>query len=467
MAELTGQMVREILDTIGDSDPATLSLTTAERYADGEMRAPFAPELASGEHQALQTKALWPACKKVVQSVLQDCSVNGYVNAGSTAAQARGSALWDQLYAPGVKVLMRHALTGGTAYSIPVYTPQRGWIVVFRRAADTHARWHERASDVGPYLVATRYRGAIHGWNEGTSFVIDEVTKEVTYGATSAQLLGDLNPVATLSSGDYVMTSNGPWPEGIVAPLIPAQDKLNQNNFDLLLVASYGAVTIRAISGIDLPDDELDAREHKLAMAADRFITAASPESRFTSLIGTPLPPYIQLLAASLGDLAIQAGIPPNRLMVSAENIGADTVANLREGYVTMINDLRAEWEAQLEEQLRALAVLRGGLGADLGPDGHLGWRNVELVGLGLVFDAAVKADSMGMNAETVVRRGLSWRPEEKDSLVDGYQEARRSAALSPAAAGIIDATRRAVAPSPAPGRPQPGTSTGDGGTTA
>ena len=61
----------------------------------------------------------------------------------------------------------------------------------------------------------------------------------------------------------------------------------------------------------------------------------------------------------------------------------------------------------------------------DPGPDGYFTWRSTGLRTLAELIDAVVKASSVGLNAEPLIRRNLTWGTEEQDEFLEGYQRGR------------------------------------------
>lgn len=420
--------------------------TIPEMYADGRMRAPFAPELARNEQLELQRRAMWKACRMVVRGMLWDLVLNGYEHENDLAAEIGNAAF--AAFAAGFRNLAKFSLVSGEAYAIlvPPGTPNGVWRPVVRRKSEVYVEWDDRASDLAPRLVAVARHGRYYGWMDGQSFAVSGDGQHVEMGQTSAALFAGTMPAICLQTGEMQLEEDGSTmrPSGVVEPLIEANDKLNQANFDLLLVSSYGAVTLRAIAGVDMPEDDAEAREQKIKLAVDRIMTSSNPDAKFFSLVGTPMEPYIHLVSAALGDLAVQAAVPPNRLLPDFENIGADTVANIREGYLAQIRAIRDAWEPSIEGFLRAVAI--GQILSDPGPDGRISWKPIELTSLAAVMDAGQKAHAMGMNAEALVRRELAWRGEDLDSLVDGYQESRAGETASSLVSRIVsDASRRSA----------------------
>lgn len=434
---MTPELATEIRDTLASSTHG--SPTIVENYAAGRMRPPFAPELAQEEHRALQLRSQWPACRMVLRGIMQDLDVTGVQ--GSPGLDTA----WSAHLAPAFQAVVRAALTSGIGYSVLVPSGT-GWKVIVRRMSETYAVWEDVETDTAPVVTAVRHGGEIIAWERGSCYRIGtgpELT--ISEPTTSAVLFAGLAPVAALKAGDLIVDVTGTmrW-SGVIEPLIGANDRLNQAAFDLLLVSSYGAVTLRYIAGVDLPEDDDSAREVKLKMAVDRILASSNPDTKFGSLIGTPMEPYIRHVASALGDLAVQANVPPNRLLADIQNIGADTVSNIREGYESMLANLRMAFERVLEPHLRAIAVATSGLTSDPGTSGYLVWRSTELTGVASVFDAVTKAHSVGMNAAAVVQRYLPWRGEDIAALTEGYQDARAAAAASSSAQAIVEAAARA-----------------------
>lgn len=451
---MDGSMLEEIATKLTGA-PRT-RLTQNERYVAGNHRPAYVPKEATAEYRALARKATVNFVGLVLRSLLQDLSITGYRHED----MGLGARVWDGWVKAGMQsgkanLAIRHAAVEGESYSALMPTPRtRTWTACVFSKHEVYAHYVDPVNDPRPHIFAARIPGEpdLAGvWMEKNVGLLDMRSRTmVGFSSTAQQFFGDTEPVVRYTAGDWIVSAKGIMePVGEIEPLLAAQDRVNQAVMDLLLVQTFGAVTLRYIAGLSLPSDDDEAKAKKLVMAVDRLLTAEDPETKFGSLVGTPLEPFIRNVDAAIRHLAIISQTPPNRLLGELENIGADAILVARESQESKLKNYRETVGERFEQFARAIAVSNGQ--GDPGPAGYLTWRSTELRTIAEVFDAVVKGNAAGLNVEPLLRRNLDWRPEEFAELMEGYQEQRNALSSDVAAImGTVDRQRTALAPVPA-----------------
>lgn len=195
---------------------------------------------------------------------------------------------------------------------------------------------------------------------------------------------------------------------GVVESLIPAQDKINQNSFDLLATQSFSAFKVRWASGM-LGDPELDPETGEPKVDADgnqiyqavpidqsTFLQTDDPSARFGTLDETPLEGFHGSLEQSLRHYAVQAQLPPHSLLGNLSNLSAETLVAAMAQTDRFTHILKNSWGDGLVDLMRMGAMELGEI-ASLDDDytGEIRWRDMSDHTLAAQVDALGKAVQM------------------------------------------------------------------------
>src|SRR5690606_21562785 len=125
---------------------------------------------------------------------------------------------------------------------------------------------------------------------------------------------------------------------GLVEPMIPLQDRINQTVFDLLVAQTYSSFKVRTVAGmappvemeaveIDGPDGKQVVMKPKIDantgqpvpkpsyLNAKRPLNAREKNAKFGSLHWTPLDGLIESIDTSLRPLSAIQQIPPHNFL--------------------------------------------------------------------------------------------------------------------------------------------------------
>jgi hypothetical protein len=237
-----------------------------------------------------------------------------------------------------------------------------------------------------------------------------------------------------------------PWrdltgrPQGQVQELLRPQDRINQVNFDTLIVSTYGSFKIRYVTGMVPPpkrvrqnvtyqmaldEDLLDdaAKVHyesagtaPTAVVAERWITLkdeegkpipdpirmspkdlmilAAPDAKVGTLDGTPLDGYIKFKDSTVKDFAAQAQFPVHLLTGNISNLAADALAVAEGNFWRMIAMMQHSYGESWEQVLQLIAEVESTEGAD-DFDTEVAWRDMSSRSVGSVVDALGKGAQM------------------------------------------------------------------------
>jgi len=205
---------------------------------------------------------------------------------------------------------------------------------------------------------------------------------------------------------------------GVIEPMIPLQNRINQSVFDLLVAQTYGSFVVRTVSGM-APALQLDpetgepvidpATGHPIPLPIDynarRFLFAEDPDAKFGSLDSTPLDGYIASIDMSIRHLASVSQTPPHHLLGQIANISAEALQAAETALSRKVEEFRQVFGEAWERVFRLCAELENDVENAENYSGEIIWRDMETRSLAQSADALGKlADQLG-----IPKRGL-WR---------------------------------------------------------
>lgn len=213
---------------------------------------------------------------------------------------------------------------------------------------------------------------------------------------------------------------------GVVEPMIPLQNRINQTVFDLLIAQTYGSFQVRTATGMAPPikmkavldeagqptgemEPEFDADGRpvmeKIRVNASRFMFAEDAASRFGSLDPTPLDGYISSIDMSVRHLAAISQTPPHHLLGQIANLSAEALQAAETALARKIEEFRKSFGESWERVFRLAAELDGDMQAADDFHGEVLWRDMEARSMAQTADALMKLKELGVPAKGLFRR--------------------------------------------------------------
>lgn len=431
-------------------------LQRIDRYARGEHDDPYMPESADAEYKLLAKRSVSNWIPLLVNTPVQALYVDSVRRSGTDAAAAEWQH-WQRSRLDERQVAVhRGAVTYGHAFVVTERDARGEWRSRGLSALRTAAVFTDPANDIAPVaaLHVVRWPG-VDGAGLGYLWT-ERIKYEVRIPALwdrdklRVRRLGPHGlpecPVTRFAA--YVDLDGRTL--GVVEPLIPIQDRLNQTIFDLLLAQSYSSTQVRYVSGMAPPlerDPETGSPkldEHgnpiplKINHNARRFLFAEDADVKFGSLPGSPLNGFLDSIEMSIRHMSAIGQVPPHHVLGQVANLSAEAILAAETSLSRKVSEFQTGFGESWERVFR-LAALGAGR-ADLIPDATIEvlWRDMELRSL------AQSADGLGKLAEAlgIPRRGLWSRVpgvtgqelEYWEQLAaDTDYEARLAALLTPA----------------------------------
>lgn len=233
---------------------------------------------------------------------------------------------------------------------------------------------------------------------------------------------------------------------GVVEPMIPLQNRINQTVFDLLVAQTYGSFKVRYATGMapplitqwfdeagrptsepvdpDNPPDGYSLKQVPAPMDhnARRFLFAEDPDAKFGSLDETPLEGFISSIDMSIRHLAAVSQTPPHHLLGQIANLSAEALLAAETSLSRKVEEFRKAFGESWERVFRLAGALAGDLAVYEDMSGEVLWRDMEQRSL------AQSADALGKLADQldIPKRGLWNRvPDVTQNEIDLWMELR------------------------------------------
>lgn len=471
-------------------------LERIDEYERGIQDGPYMPDSADEEYRLHAQRCITNVIPFVIGTPAQGMYVDSFrrgrsssesVAGASAAARAASTAIvqpeWDHWQRSGLDAkqssIYRGALKFGHAFTV---TEKVGNTVKTRglSALRTVALYEDPVSDTDALfaLTVTKWAkgdtpGEAIAWDDTHSYKVkfksfEDLTTGVSVVPNGAHG-ASVNPVTRFAAAVDLEGRTC----GVVEPLIPVQDRLNQSVFDLLVVQSYASFTVRTISGM-APPSKMRAIDHdgktipnpaavdedeiadwvpvidpntgrpipdEVNLNARRVFWAEDEDTKFGTLEGTPLDGFIKAIELAFEHIAALSSTPPHHLLGKIANLSAEALTAAETALRRKINEFQATFGESWERVFRVAAEIGGYAGMD-DFHGEVIWRDMDHESMSQVGDA------LGKFAESleIPKRGLWHRvPGVSTTELAQWEQMHEeeNAELALARAGRVGSTER------------------------
>ena len=408
-----------------------------DQYYIGNHVKPYMPDTANAEYKDLAERCVTNWMPNLVSTPAQALFVDNYTRGDEGGEEsADNSPEWKHWKRSGMEAnqgpIYDAALKFGHSYVLTQKDAKGNVISKGLSALRTVTLYEDPATDIDPVAgvyfrrLATAKADDIrkaNGKGVGRVFVWDETDEyELEYssdnqwaivkgpkphGATSC-------PVTRFHA--YRDLEGRTW--GVIEPMIPIQDRINQTVFDLLVSQTYASFRVRWVTGMAPPmkmkrnedgtlEPELDADGNPIPdrqyISAARFFYAEDDKVKFGDLAGTDLTGFIKAAELAVRHLSALSSTPPHFLLGEIANISAEALQAAETALSRKIEALRTAFGEAWERVMRIAGEMEGDETAAEDFSGHILWRDMGASSM------AQTADALGKFAESleIPRRGL------------------------------------------------------------
>ncbi|EFL15332.1 phage portal protein [Streptomyces sp. C] len=436
----TTALAAELLAILGRDK---LRLQRIDDYLHGKHDDPYMPAMADDEYRLLAKRAVSNWTPLLVNTPVQALYVDGYRagdDQGKGSATDLSSPQWEHWQRSRLDArqtaVYRGALTYGHSFTLTERVKGRV-LTKGLSAMRTAALYEDAANDDTPYaaLTVTAWpkdgkRGKARMWDarfeHEVTFVSLDDLQSVRVGRGKRHGASECPVTRFAASVDLEGRT-----VGVVEPMIPLQNRINQTVFDLLVAQTYASVKVRTVTGMAPPvqrDPEtgeivLDTDGNPIPLPinhnAKRFLFAEDPDTRFGSLDETPLGGFIDSIDMSIRHLSAISQTPPHHLLGQIANLSAEALQAAETALSRKIQEFRTLFGESWERVFRLAAELEGASGID-DFKGEVLWRDMEQRSLAQAADALGKLrEQLGIPAKGLWKRVPNVTQTELDEWDD------------------------------------------------
>lgn len=390
-------------------------LLTFDAYIRGNHADPYMPELADAEYKLLAKRSVSNWIPLLLATPAQALYVDGFrrgyerkkVTGPEQSAEMKH---WQRSRLDARQhPLYRAALGYGQAFTVTELNERNEAETRSLSPLRTSALYEDPANDLVPYATITvRKRprldvdskvllGEATLWADGRKYQI------------SFDGLNEIKTIVQVGTFDsHPITRFAPWVDlegrtvGIVEPIIPIQDRINQTVFDLLVAQTGGSFKVRWVTGMAPPvqrDEEgevvLDKDGQPIPLKenlnAKRFLFAEDDTVKFGSLDETPLDGYINSIDQIIRHLSAISQTPPHHLLGQIANLSAEALQAAEVALQRKVLELQSSFGESWERVFTLAAELEGDANAAHDYSGEVLWRDMEGRSISQVADALGK----------------------------------------------------------------------------
>lgn len=498
-------------------------LAHISRYVRGRHDPPFAPRGVNAEYRWIMKKSRRNFLPLVVSVISQNLHVDGYRPTGSTANQVaapqQSNPQWEAFRANRMVSrqhgVHRSVIKFGSAYvvvlpgqlstdeeqaqDVPVMRPVSPRRMTALYADDVDDEWPQLAVEVRQVQLP-----------KGRSKIFVSVYDEVKRYILASQVMSGFGAVDAYNlqlaeAGDPLLNGQSPISEhdlgicpvvrflyeadldgendcsGEIEPIIPIQDQINFDTFNLMMSEQYAAIRQRWVTGM-APVDEQGRETAPFRPGVDRVWASEDPNTHFGEFGETPLAPFSSVREDGIRHMATVTQVPPYQLLGQIANMSAEALAAAKDGQDRHVDELKSVLTDSWRNTFRLEALARGDKEGWNDLFGTVVWRDTSTRAFSATIDGLTKVAQMlgvpaqelwakipGVNAEDVQAWLLAAQRERAQSIVEQAiaQAAQAPGAQLGQAVGVPNAAAVpgvGVVPAPAAGNPPQPLPAGPGG---
>ncbi|AKY03389.1 portal protein [Streptomyces phage Aaronocolus] len=430
MADTSPASLAKKLLSILDRDSARLE--RIDDYLHGNHDDPYMPPQADDEYRLLAKRAVSNWTPLLVNTPAQALYVDGFrpSKAGDTLPQAAASTSseWEHWQRSRLDArqaaVYKGALTYGHSFTVTEKDKKGHVVTKGLSPRRTSALFEDPANDDTPYAALT-----VTVWPKGEAVGKARMWDGSFEYAVTFKSLGDEEGVKVVK-GKRHGASECPVTRfaasvdldgrtiGVIEPMIPLQNRINQSVFDLLVAQTYTSHEVRYATGMAPPiqrdpetgdpilDENGQPKPIPMNHNARRFLFAEDPDVKFGSLPGGPIGSLIDSIDMSIRHLAAVSQTPPHHLLGQIANLSAEALLAAETALSRKIAEFRAIFGESWERVFRLAAELSGSTASADDFAGEVIWRDMESRSLAQAADALGKLkEQLGIPAKGLWKR--------------------------------------------------------------
>jgi hypothetical protein len=414
------------------------------RYVRGNQDPPYVPRGVNAEYRWIARKARRNFLPLVISVVSENLHIDGYRQSGTTtnevAAAQRPQPEWDAFranrmvsrqhgvhrsvikYGSSYVIVLPGSMTSEEEQSanVPVIRPVSPRRLTAFYADDVDDEWPQFAIEVNivnipdgtakmiVYVYDEQYRYILTG-----NVVANQPNAQLTIASPGDILLQGQPVVAEHGLGlcpvvRFLYENDLDGEEdcvGEIEPLMPIQDQINFDTFNLMISTQFAAFRQRYVAGM-APVDEEGREQAPFRPGVDRVWASDDPATKFGEFGETALQPYSLVREDGIRHMSTISQVPPYHLLGQVANMSAEALAAARDGLDRKIEELQANLTDPWRNVFRLTNLASGNMAGWNDLFGSVMWRDTSARAFGATIDGLTKASQMlGVPAEELWAR--------------------------------------------------------------
>jgi hypothetical protein len=462
------------------------------KYFVGDHTRPYAPRESSDQIKDLQERSITNWVPLLVNLPSQVSFMDGYrrgtfgetvepsgknLPAGSVKHFSPEYECWQRNgFDAKQAVIYRAALTYGHAFVHVNNLDEKNVRLEVLSTRNTVAYFDDPINDVIPALTLTiksyprdeKRHGLAVLWDKEMRYEMDFMSNQEfrLKGEGIPHNLGSCPVVRyTCYIDDEGSTS------GVIMPIIPLQDRVNQAAFSTNITSDYGAFKVRTAAGLQVNfkvdpatgEPLIDPSTGRpipepIAVSQARMLVSGNPDTKFGQLDETPLAGYLLAEDQSVKNLAAIAQFPLHALLGNVSNLSAEALNALEAQFMRFLQHLHTSWGESHEQLFRLTAKAMDDKAGAESFGGEVRWRDMSSKAFSAMLDGLAKGvESLGIPqraAWALVPGITSGTLQDWEVLKDDEVSMMQQEAMHPVVASRKEAAPKAVPPAAAGPKP-------------
>ncbi|MEV3857265.1 phage portal protein [Streptomyces sp. NPDC050095] len=417
-----------------------------DQYARGRQASPFRPVKSNPEFVDLAKRSITNLLPLIIDAPVNTMAVNGYKRSTS-----KGKGLTPEWQAwmrnrmdERQSHIHRAALEAGQAF-VTVLPGESGEPVVAGHHAITfYAAYRNPALDEFP-MYALILDESPKEWNYTiplTGTYVDHVAVydvEFTHRTSKPKLsnprphgLGMCPVVRFAPQLDLRGKAHG-----LVEPIMPLQDKLNQIQLNQLIAQHYSAFMIRYATGLapvpllDENGNEQYTEDGQLKVIPPvidpaTMLISADPNTKFGSLEGGSTKDMQDSAEQCIRHMCMVTQTPPHYLLGQMANLSADALAAAESAFIRKVSEIQSNFGEAWANVLRLCALVMKDRKGFEDKDSIVTWADKSNRSLGQATDAFLKMVQGGIPVEIAMRKLPGFSETDLEEALALMEEAKQ-----------------------------------------
>ncbi|MFG3200372.1 phage portal protein [Streptomyces sp. NPDC048208] len=453
-------------------------LEEIDLYYRGKHAGPYMPRNANSEYKLLAERAVHNWLPWVVAAPLQNLQVDGF-----RPSTGKGDAVWDVWQSNRMDarqaIVHEGALVFGHSYVAVTPSPDGPKLTPIS-AMRIWAAYDDPVTDEFPLYAVQLFQSPDSGEINSARYFDNREIIDVVFTRTTAwdgtvtttpTIAGrkphgfDVTPIVRFATSLDLLGRS----VGLVQPLIPACDRINQTWFDLLIAQTFGSFKVRYATGMAPPLDidpatgevRTDPETGEPLYRAVQFdptrvMMAEDPDTKFGELSETSLEGFIKSLELNVQHMAAVSQTPPHYLLGNMANLSADALAAAESALTRKVDALKQVFGEAWESVLRLCAQALGKTKLAKDRKAQVVWRDTGSRSLAQTADAFGKLVQMvSVPPEALWDKLPGFSQTDVDKFHEYADKAAEVAAATPPPLDVKGSPEAVQAEPPKPGGAQ------------